>query len=77
MVAHFRCQEAAEKIGEGRRTNYGSSPHVPCGSPIPWVSPDVFYPHTVPKSIDIDVRRPISLVGGERPGGSEFGCGWT
>jgi len=34
-------------------------------------------PHTLPKSIDIDTGWPTSLVGGERPGGSEFGCGWT
>ena len=28
----------------------------------------------VPRSIDIDIGWPTSLVGGERPGGSEFGC---
>ena len=34
-------------------------------------------PTHLPKSIDIDIGWPTSLVGGERPGGSEFGCGWT
>ena len=77
MVTDFRCQEAARQIGEGRQTNYGSSPYVPCGSPIPWVSPDVFYPDTLPKSINIDMGWPTSLIGGDRPGGSKLRCGWA
>ena len=56
-------------------------------------SPDVFYylgstPHTLPKSINVDIVWPTSLVGGcvggleggrwaEGCTGSEFGCGWT
>jgi hypothetical protein len=32
---------AAGKVGKGRRTNYGSPPCVPHGSPTPWVSPHV------------------------------------
>jgi hypothetical protein len=53
----------------------GLPPRVPCGSPIPWLSSDIFHPHTLLKSIDIDVGWPTSLIGGERPGGSEFGSG--
>jgi len=70
------------EVGEGRRTDCGSSPRVPCGSPKPWVSPVISYlpqthmqPHAHPKSIGIGVMWPTSLVGGERPGGNEFVLG--
>jgi len=66
------------EIAKGRRADYGSPPHIPRGSPIPWVSPCVSYllptHKPVPRSNDIDIGWPTSLVGGERPGGSEFGC---
>ena len=51
------------------------APHVPRGSPIPWVSPCVSYQLPTHKpvlrsiDIDIDIGWPTSLVGGERPGG--------
>ena len=47
--------------------------YIPCGSPIPWASSDVFYPGVLTKSIDIDIGWPTSLVGGEGLGGSEYG----
>jgi len=72
-------------VGERRRTNRGSSPYIPCGSPIPWWSPLLVPTCPQPKqggtrarhlkSIDIDVEWPTSLIGGERPGGSAFAGG--
>jgi len=68
------------EIAKGRRADYGSPPHVPPGSPIPWASPYICYllptHEPIPRFIDIDIQVgwPTSLVGGERPGGSEFGC---
>ena len=45
------------------------------GSPLSFPTcPQPIHP---PESIDIDMRWPTSLTGGERPGGNEFGCGET
>jgi len=41
-------------VGEGSRTDHGSSPHIPCGSPTPWVSPHVSS-YALPESIKVDV----------------------
>jgi len=47
------------EIAKGRQADYGSPPHVPRGSPIPWASPCVCYllptHKPVPRSIDIDI----------------------
>jgi hypothetical protein len=65
------------EIDKGRGADYGSPPHIPQGSSIPWISPRVSYllpnPQARPKIIDIDIAWPTSLVGGERPGGNKFG----
>jgi len=46
--------------------------------PDAWVSLCISYLrptyNPVPRSIEIDIEWPTSLIGGERPGGSEFEC---
>ena len=64
------------KVGRGRPSDYGSPLRVPCGSPHRG-SPLMFLsaPTHDPKSMNIDVGWPTSLIGGERRCGSEFGSG--
>jgi len=67
-------------VGEGRRTDCVLAylvglPHH--GSPLLFATfPKTrTQPHAHPKSVDIGVVWPTSLVGGERPGGNDFALG--